>query len=344
MKGSGWMCALAVVLSGAAEAQAQLFFPGAGLGYVYGGRLGFGFHRRHLAFGGFAGYAGYGVNPYGVGLYGPLPLGVTRVTIITPPAVVVAPPRRLLRAADDDDDLSGVDLDVVCPDGTPRAKPVPPAPAKPAPPPPAPNLPGVDVSVPKKPVRPGDVPPPPPPKKEMSQPPPQPEPPALPPPKQNPIEECARLMDIGVTAFQMHLYGVAAQRFRQARAANPKEARAYFLSSEADLALGKYRQAVQAIHQGMRLHADWPNQKMQPRKDLYKDHPDFAEHLKRLEDTVAKQPEDADFLFLLAHALWFDGQRDRALMLFRRAKQLAADPTFLDKFLQAAAAGQVAAK
>jgi tetratricopeptide repeat protein len=336
MKYIRWTLAVWAMLGLAADLKAQVFFPG---GYAYHAGLGFGYHRRHLAVGGFIGNT-YLISPYALGFYGaypfgPIGMGYGRVTInyITPPAtpVVVAPAPGRQRPAFEDDDVAGVDLDLVPPKKKPAAPPAPP-PALQEPP----KMPGKNVSVPRDVVRPEVGP-----ARPRKAPPPEP-PPAAP---QNPAVEAVRLLELGKAAFHEGLYGVAGFRFRQAAHLDPQSARARFLLSQADFALGQYAEAVKAIELGMKLKKDWPVAWPAPRLDLYANHEaDFAEHLKRLENAEQREPNHPVFLFLLAHQRWMDGQRDRAVPLFRRARDVATDPSFCDAFLRVAGAGQVAAK
>jgi tetratricopeptide (TPR) repeat protein len=239
-------------------------------------------------------------------------------------------------------DTRGVDLDLVPLKKTQPAEPVEPR-GKPeeidAPKP----LPGVDVSKPKAPVRPGD----PgqegkPPAKDLG-----PRPPAdfprPPEPLPDPSDESARLIDLGVMAFQAGEYGHAAQRFRQATEIMPALARGYFFLAQAEFALGSYRDAVDIIHAGMRIDKGWPRMPYQPRLELYKGRDaNFADHLKRLTDATAANPNNATLLFLVGHQLWFDGQRKDALALFQRARPLAADRSYIDAFLAVGGPGQLA--
>jgi hypothetical protein len=335
-----WPLLLVALLAPAGESKAQVIYQvynpyPVGIGYAYGGSgIGFAVKKRHFVAGGFAGNSFVAVAPIG---YPPfLPFGVVdrsvTIQVITPPNIVLS--SRSLRSRDDDD-LSGIDLDLV-----PAKKEVPAPPKKEARiAPPAEDLP----KKPKPPEKPAPEPP-----KKIQPPPPDPnkakEPGPLPPPKQDPADEYVRLLQIGQDAFNLQLYGIAAQRFRQAIAIKPGGAKAHFYLSQAQFALGKYRDAVATIQKGMKLDADWPREKLQPRRDLYKNHQDFADHLNRLEDIVAMQPDNADFLFLLAHQMWFDGQRNRAVALFRQARAITADPTFIDIFLRAAGPGPVAVK
>ncbi len=341
-----WVCSAIAALGLVGEARAQVVVPffGPGYGFSYGGGLGFGFQRRHFALGGFFGgsYSVYSPYGYGAAPFAPFApygaaYGYRQLTIVTPPPVVLASSSRRRLVPEEDYDLSGVDLDLVSPDDLlkPRAelerimgekkrelalRPPQPRPriAPPAdvpPPPRKPAAPQVKQPAPAKPQPPADIP---------------------------PGKEYPRLLEFGRQAFQQQLYGIAAQRFAQASIFDANKALPHFLLSQARFAQGKYAQAVRAIEKGMRLQQDWPLAKFQPRADLYKDNDDYVIHLKRLEDALTAEPKNADYLFLLAHQLWFAGFRERAAELFRRARPLAADPAFIDLFLRAAPAPKVA--
>jgi hypothetical protein len=223
-----------------------------------------------------------------------------------------------------DQDTRGVDLDV-----TPLKKPEPADEGKP--------LPGVEVSKEKPAVRPGE------PVKEVKPPPMELPPPALPRPPDplpDPRDESARLLEMGVHAFQEGVYGLAAQCFRQAADVDPKLARAFFWLAQAEFAMGKYQGAVAAIHKGMKIDKQWPRTPVQPRLDLYAGRDvEYADHMKRLTEAVAAAPNHPTLLFLVAHQLWFDGQRKDALALFQRVRPLTKDPSFIDAFLAAGGPG-----
>jgi hypothetical protein len=245
----------------------------------------------------------------------------TRVTIYTPPAQIRLAPR--------DDDLAGVDLDVVKPQNQQRRVP------EQVPSPPEPALPGVDVSVPRPRVLPGEQP---------AKPEPAPRPPP-PQPREEPRDETTRLLDLGRAAFAHQEYGLAALRFQQAAAAKPREPLPHFLLAEALFALGKYRDAVAAIHAGMALKPGWPQTLFRPRRELYQNNEAERDvQLGRLEAAVTDLPNSDPLLFLLGYVLWFDGRRAEALPILRRARDLTADPTYLDQFLKAPAADPVAAR
>jgi tetratricopeptide (TPR) repeat protein len=328
-----WALALTLSLAWAGDARAQyLPYYSYGGGYGQGGGLGFGYQRRGLSIfgflGGFSGSRTVIVDPIGPPLLGPPVVYSVRPVIV----IQQGAPRRGRPTVEES--TEGIDLDLVPPKKKPTYDPEPPGPEPP--------LPGKIVSKPTvPPVRPKEPPkppeePPPPKAKELPKKPPAPE--------ADPKLEGARLVKLGLTAFSEETFGLAAHRFRQAAAADPKAARAHFLLAQAWLALGKYGEAVEAIHAGMRLHKNWPRAPFQPRVDLYGGiEPTFAEHLKRLDEAVKAAPKRPALKFLLAYELWFDGRRDEAVPLFRQARALAPDPTFIDQFLAAAAPGPVAA-
>ena len=55
-----------------------------------------------------------------------------------------------------------------------------------------------------------------------------------------------------------------------------------------------------------------------------------------IEQTQAKNPKNADYLFLLGYVAWFEGERDRAVDYFQQSRALAAEPRWADVFLKAA--------
>jgi hypothetical protein len=335
MRPAAGLLGLVLALTAVAEARAQtVLVPIPVDGAAFGGSrgLGFSYHRRSVSVSGYlsSGWGGsYGPSYVIVSPYGP-PTSRVTINYYAPRPLVLAPV---------DDDVAGVDLDLIKP---PRSLPPRQAPA-PRPPEPQPELPGVDVSVPRKTVRPDE--PEPEKKAKPEPPPPKPRPPAPAPPQEEPRDESGRLIQLGLEAFARQEYGLAARRFEQAAVADPAAPLSHFLQAQAQFALGKYRDAVASIHAGMRLRAGWPQAPFRPRLQLYKDREaDLDTHLKRLETVLDKNPEQPVFLFLLGYELWFDGRRAEALPLFQRARGAAPDPTFIDEFLKAGAPVPVAAR
>lgn len=350
------VCSILVVLLAYQEARAQIvvsypWWTGSPASF-YSGGIGFNHFGRRLAVRGFAGggivapaypFFGNGVFaspfPFYGSFYPPGPWGIidSRVTInVISAAPAVVPAGRLQALLDD---ISGVDLDVVGPEALEDNLARPRAPARPAPAQAKPKPKPEKVVPPEK-------------QKEAPQPPPEPKPPKaepapnkeLPPPQNDPKEESERLLRLGREVFQNRFFGLAAFRFAQAVKVHPQDGKPYFLLSQAEFALGKYRDAVRTVEAGMKLQPRWPSMPFDV-FDLYKNiDADLDEHIKRLEAAVAREPKNADFLFLLGHVRWFAGQRDQAVLLFRQARMFAADPTFIDRFLQAAMPGLLVAK
>jgi tetratricopeptide (TPR) repeat protein len=200
-----------------------------------------------------------------------------------------------------------------------------------------------DIEVETGPRRPALLPPPEPkaapPRKPDPLPPAKPElkpPPAPPLPLNDLRTETARLLDRGRDAFAAGEYGRARERFAQAAQVNPAEPLAPFLLAQALIALGKYHEAVDAIHAGLALKPDWPTTAYRP-QDLYGlQVQDYADHVRRLEATRGDHPADPVLLFLNAYLMWFDGRKDEARPLFRRALQRNADRADVERFLLAA--------
>jgi hypothetical protein len=159
--------------------------------------------------------------------------------------------------------------------------------------------------------------------------------PFMPHPNPEPRGENARWIDLGKESFADTDYGLAAQRFRQASVVLPNDPQAYFLLAQAYSALGKYREAVNAIKSGMQIEPNRPLANYQPLA-LYGTHVAFyPEHLHRLADVVDAFPNDPFVLFLYGYALWFDGRREEAVDYFRKALNAGADPVAVDDFLRA---------
>jgi Tfp pilus assembly protein PilF len=145
-----------------------------------------------------------------------------------------------------------------------------------------------------------------------------------------------RLNDLGVAAFRKGEYGLAMLRFRQAGDAENSSPRALFLRGQACIAVGKYTEAAEIIQQGLKLQPDWPASGFKPRIELYDKQEEWKQQRKQLEQTQAKNPKNADYLFLLGYLSWFDGQRDIAVDYFQQSRALTAEPRWANLFLKAA--------
>jgi hypothetical protein len=336
MKTWPWAGSLLAAVLAAGEAAAQ-FAPYPQAVVVFGSGVDFRYRGKRLSIDAYLGHPRIGyLNPLGPVLppiypynpvvpYSPYPPGAIDgrvvVEIVTPPAYAPAPTFPGSRPSRSfEEETAGVDLDLI-----PAKK------RKDGP------LPGVDVGVERKVVRTGDAP-----KKPAPE---GPKPKDGPKPEPEPVDEITRLLNLGVKAFANQEYGLAALRFRQATEVDADQARGHFLLAQAHFATGRYSEAVKAIEQGMRRLAIWPVTPFRPRLELYKGiEAEFDDHVKRLQVVQEAQPENPTYLFLHGYMLWFDGRQADAVPLFQRARAKAADPTFIDAFLKAAAPGAVVAR
>ena len=133
-------------------------------------------------------------------------------------------------------------------------------------------------------------------------------------------ELARKAVESGRTAFASGEFGRALELFRKAVTQNPDDANNYYLLSQAQFAVGKYREAVASISAGMTLKADWSNAKFEPRKLYGKQEQVFDEHLTQLRTTMIDHPNDASLSFLLGHQLWVDGKKDEAKTHLQKAK------------------------
>lgn len=310
-----WPLVVGLLLGVVPAASAQVIVgPPPGIGFRYHG------HRFSVA--GFfpTGPAVPVYYPFYPPYYPPPAYGVIERHIVIQPTVVVAPPRLIpVPVPVPAPDLSGIDLDVEPPaklfgnDPPPNVArrvelPVMPAPKKAEPPPKKPE-PADDLAV----------------------------------PRAVPTEEAKRLIELGVREFRRRQYGTALLRFRQASAADPMNSRAYFLTAQAQLAFGQFKEAVRAIEEGLRFRPDWPTADFRPRAELYPQNENaWNEHRQRLAEAQQQRPKDADYLFLKAYLAWFDGQRPEAARWFRAARAWTTEPRWIDLFLKHAPAAVAA--
>ena len=158
-------------------------------------------------------------------------------------------------------------------------------------------------------------------------------------PKAHPADEYDRQVRLGQEAFQAEEYGRSAQRFRQATVLQPDVGQAYFLLAQSLIAMGKYHEAYDAIVAGLERKPDWPTSGFRP-VEMYEVQAEYPEHLRTLEEALARHPRDPELLFVAGYALWFDGRRDEAGRLFQRALARAKDRGPIERFLAALPAGE----
>jgi hypothetical protein len=158
--------------------------------------------------------------------------------------------------------------------------------------------------------------------------------PMKPRPVEDPREASARHIGIGKDAFAVGEYGRAAFRFQKATELTPDQALPHFLSAQASLALGKYRDAVSAVYAGMALDPTWPATGSRFAALYGQANNEFALHLQQLGAARDAHPDDPVLLFLQGVTLWFDGRQDDARLLFEKAAPRVPDRRDIDRFLQ----------
>ncbi|MSR52065.1 MAG: hypothetical protein EXS09_02100 [Gemmataceae bacterium] len=135
-----------------------------------------------------------------------------------------------------------------------------------------------------------------------------------------------RVAEAGRKAFADGQYGRALELFQRVATITPNEPSVHFLISQAQFALGKYREAVSSIADGIALRVDWSDARFVARDLYWKKPAIFDDHLRPLIQAVEAFPDDAGLLFLLGHELWFDGKREEAKPLVLKARKLGKSP------------------
>ncbi|MGL4553895.1 MAG: tetratricopeptide repeat protein [Gemmataceae bacterium] len=163
------------------------------------------------------------------------------------------------------------------------------------------------------------------------------------PPRPEPLgdaaEEAERQTFLGRQEFAAGQYGRAAGRFRRAMELKPADRQTPFLLVQALLALGKYHDASDALVPALRAAPDWPGAAFRP-LDLYGPAvTEYSDHLRLLDETRARHPDDPVLQFLAGYQMWFDGRRGHAVRLFRQAEPRFTDPDAVERFLLAAPPG-----
>jgi TolA-binding protein len=139
------------------------------------------------------------------------------------------------------------------------------------------------------------------------------------PPEGDPRDEYARLIRTGREMFGDEEYGRAAARFRQAIRLEPDRPQAHFLLVQSLLERGDYHDAYDALLDGLKRDKIWPTAKFRPQELYGGNLEEYTRLLEALERAQAKHPNDPAMLLLRGHALWFDGRKQQAAALFRKA-------------------------
>lgn len=134
-------------------------------------------------------------------------------------------------------------------------------------------------------------------------------------------QRAARFMELGDAYFAQARYVLAYERYKSAVQAAPDLVEPYLRRGQALIAMRSYDLAALTYQHAFKMHPDWA--KTAFRLDtLYANRPhDKEDHLDALAAAAEKEPT-AELMFLLGAQLLYDGQAERSLKFFQRAKDL----------------------
>jgi len=143
-----------------------------------------------------------------------------------------------------------------------------------------------------------------------------------------------RFIVLGDGYFAKQAYSDAYQRYKLAVQSASDMGDGYLRQGLVLVALGRYDAAARSLKRGLLLSPQWADSGFQL-DALYGDAGlAKAAHIEALAQESLRAPS-ADTLFLLGVMLYFDGQAERALPSFQRARELAGgDDAHLDGFLR----------
>lgn len=142
-----------------------------------------------------------------------------------------------------------------------------------------------------------------------------------------------RFIGFGDANFGSQRWNEALQRFRKAAEISPGLADAWFRQGYALLALGRYEAAAKAIRRGLALNPQWPNSGFKNAMIYGGNMLAKNAHLEALAQAIDDNPQNADLIFLLGVAIYFDDKPDRAKPFFERLKQLSGETSEIKAFL-----------
>ena len=138
----------------------------------------------------------------------------------------------------------------------------------------------------------------------------------------------------GNADFAAGQYAVALRHYEKASDLQPLDPQPLFHQAQAYFAQGLYPKAVVAVQRGLKWQPAWPQSAFQPRALYGERTSTFDQHLAQLAQAVEKNPNDDSLMFLMGYQLWFDGKKDKATVLFKRAASLTVASEAIDKFLK----------
>ena len=128
-------------------------------------------------------------------------------------------------------------------------------------------------------------------------------------------------------------YGAAAEHLDRALQAKPDDATALFLKAQAQFASGQYSEAAATIQTSLRVHPGWAKLDVKP-QELFGKPARFDGLFGDLKRSLAANPDSTTLQFLVAHQLWFGGDRDAAKAAFTRLAARLNDADAVAPFLK----------
>jgi hypothetical protein len=158
------------------------------------------------------------------------------------------------------------------------------------------------------------------------------------------ITQARKFIGYGDAQFAKRKYTEALDRYRTASRSAPQLADACFRQGFALAAAGRYDLAATAFKRGLKLDPAWPQSRFNLDR-LLADPAVKTAQFDVMANAVLDKPADPDRLFVLGVHLHFDGQLDRAAILFERAMRAASEENghiqaFLDQAQPQAAGGK----
>ena len=152
-------------------------------------------------------------------------------------------------------------------------------------------------------------------------------------PQLDPAAEGAGQVKKARESFAVEEYGRAVEHLDRALRAQPDDSRATFLKGQAQFAAGQYAEAVATIQAGIKSTPNWAANGFHV-KALYGKPEQFEAQLAELRKATTANPTQASLQFLLAHQLWFSGERPEATKLFQDLAGRLKDPGAVEPFLR----------
>lgn len=137
--------------------------------------------------------------------------------------------------------------------------------------------------------------------------------------------QSAKFVAFGDAHFAKQKYNPALERYRLAAQSANDLPETFLRQGFALVAMSRYESAVKAMRRALGLQPD-PTKWNLRLDDLYAENRIAkTAHLETLAQAVEENPQSADLLLLLGLQLFFDGQADRAISVFRRCDQLGGN-------------------